>query len=126
MNTDTPAPTRKPRRRVAIGPARPQYLSAAELDKLTMIVTALAVEVSALRDRIDTHEALAEQSVAATSAAVECARPDDARLAARENARMGMLRRVFRVVTEEIDALRETGADPSRRNWTLPAGWDKT
>ena len=126
MNAETASPTHKPRRRVAIGPARPQYLSAVELDKLTMIVTALASEVSALRDRIDTHEALAERGVAASTAAVEAYQPEPERDAERDGRRMAMLRRVFRVVTEEIDALRETGADPARRSWTMPEGWDKT
>ena len=126
MNAETASPQRKPRRRVAIGPARPQYMSAVELDKLTMIVTALATEVSALRDRIDTHEALAERAVAPTTLAVEAYHPDAEHDAARETRRMAMLRRVFRVVTEELDALRETGTDPSRRNWTMPEGWDKT
>ena len=126
MTAEPAGPPRKPRRRVAIGPARPQYLSAVELDKLTMIVTALAVEVSALRDRIDTHEALAEQAVAPTTTAVEALRPNADHESARETRRMAMLRRVFRVVTEDLDALRETGTDPSRRSWTMPEGWDKT
>ena len=60
--SDTAKPARLPRRRVAIGPARPQYMHDVETDRMMMIVTALAAEVAALRDRLDTHEALAGQA----------------------------------------------------------------
>jgi len=96
-----------PRRRVAIGPDRPQYFLNAENDRMFMMMAALAAEISVLRDRIDTMEALAEQGVAATSGAIEAFALPPERHAAREAARMAMLRRVYRVVTEELDAVRE-------------------
>ena len=127
MNAAAATPTTLPRRRVATGPARPRYMQDAETDRLTMIVTALAAEVSALRDRLDTHEALARQGSLPTSAAVEAYVPDAAHDAAREAARLGMLKRVYRVVTEELDEVRQAGAGPAApRGFAMPEGWDKT
>lgn len=67
-----------------------------------MLMT-LCTEVSVLRDRIDTHEALAEQGLVATTAAVEAWETDEARHVAREARREALLDRVLRVVTEERD-----------------------
>jgi hypothetical protein len=112
-------PPNAPRRRVAIGPDRPQYFMNAENDRMFMMMAALAAEISVLRDRIDTMEALAEQGVAATSAAIEAFALPPERQAAREAARMAMLRRVYRVVTEELDAVRE-GAREAAPSLTDP------
>lgn len=98
---------RLPRRRVAKGPPRPQYLDSPDTDKVVIMMMALAAEVSALRDRLDTHEALAEADLVATRDAVERFELDGARQAERETQRGAMLRRVLRVLTEEIDALHE-------------------
>ena len=122
--SDTAKPARLPRRRVAIGPARPQYMHDVETDRMMMIVTALAAEVAALRDRLDTHEALAAQGAVATHAAVEAHVPSTEHEAEREAARMAMLRRVYRVVTEELDGVRQ--ASGARPTWAMPEGWDKT
>ena len=121
MNTATSEPIRS-RRRVATGPARPQYLASAENDRMMMIVTALAGEVSALRDRLDTHEALAEQRLRPTAAAVEAHVPNPDQEARREAARLAMLRRVYRVVTEELDELRQGTRSSAPGPWSLPEG----
>ncbi len=65
--------------------------------------TSLMGEVSALRDRLDTHEALAEQGVVATSEAIENYVLDADRRALREAGRDAMLNRVLRVLFEERD-----------------------
>jgi len=94
------------RRRMAKGPKRPQYLQNPELDKFMMMLTALMAEVSTLRDRIDTHEALAEQGKVATQATVEAFELDEARRAEREQRRGATLARVFRPLLEELEAAR--------------------
>ena len=94
-------PTRQPRSRVARGQDRPRYLAPQDTDRLGIMFVALMSEVSALRDRLDTHEALARAGQVATAEAIEAfvASPDD--LARRETLRQAMLKRVLRVVTEE-------------------------
>jgi hypothetical protein len=98
---------RLPRKRVAIGPPRPQYLNSPDADKVVMMLLALAADVSALRDRLDTHEALAEKGVQPTPKKVEAFKLDDRRRSQRESQRQAMIRRVLRVLTEEVDAIRE-------------------
>jgi hypothetical protein len=98
---------RAPRKRVAIGPPRPQYLNSPDADKVVMMLLALAADVSALRDRLDTHEALAEKRTAPTLKKVEAFKLDEKRRSQRESQRHAMIRRVLRVLTEEVDAIRE-------------------
>jgi hypothetical protein len=92
-----------PRPRKARGQDRPQYLDSPDLDRIVIMMTSLMSEVAALRDRIDTHEALAEQGIVATVAAVESFELDGVREAAREAHRDAMLSRVLRVLFEERD-----------------------
>jgi len=101
---------RLPRRRFARGPSRPSYLQPADVDQVMIMMVALMSEVSALRDRIDTHEAVAELGGGATSAAIEAYELTPERQAAREANRSAMLKRVLRVVTEERDEARVDGA----------------
>ena len=96
--------TRKPRRRFARGQSRPTYLQPADVDAVMMMLVALMSEVSSLRDRVDTHEALAEAGVVATAEAVEGYALIPDRHAEREERRHAMLKRVLRVITEERDA----------------------
>ena len=110
----------QPRRRVATGPSRPQYLASTDSDRLMMVVTALAAEVSALRDRLDTHEALAALGLPATAAAIEAFAPDAHDDSRREALRTAMLKRVYRVVTEELDDVRQR-AGHAAAPWTAPA-----
>ena len=103
MMDPTLSRARQPRPRVARGPKRPDYLGDRDLDRVMMMLTALMGEVSALRERIDTHEQLAAQGVVATAHAVERYVPDDATLAQRAGVRDAMLRRVYRVMLEELE-----------------------
>ena len=105
----TEALTRQPRRRFARGQSRPAYLQPADVDAVMMMLVALMSEVSALRDRIDTHEALAERGANATRDAVETYEIDTARHWVRESERQQMLKRVLRVITEERDAAATDG-----------------
>lgn len=97
-------PMVKARRRVAKGQARPHYLEPEDLDKMLIMFVALMSEVSALRDRLDSHEAVADQQATATTAAVEAYRPSPERHTSREVNRQAMLKRVLRAITEERDA----------------------
>ncbi len=100
-------PSIAPRKRFARGPRRPRYLANAELDKFMMMLNALVIEVSVVRERLDTHEALAAAGKVATDVNVEAFEVDADRQAARERRREAMLRRIYRVVLEELEEGRE-------------------
>jgi len=94
----------RPRPRKARGQDRPQYLDSPDLDRVMIMLTSLMSEVSALRDRLDTHEALGGAGRAISTEAVEAFTLDPERQAAREALRDGMLTRVLRVLFEDRDA----------------------
>jgi hypothetical protein len=96
--------TRKPRRRWARGVDRPTYLQPGDLDRVMVMMVALMSEVSALRDRLDTHEAVAELGKPVTSSDIEAYELTPERQAAREANRQAMLKRVLRAITEEREA----------------------
>lgn len=89
--------------RVARGPKRPDYMGNRDLDRFMMMFTALIGEVSALRDRLDTHELLAAAGRVATPEAIEAFEIPGEDTARRAAAREAMLRRVFRVALEELE-----------------------
>jgi len=104
LEPDQTAATRKPRRRWARGVDRPQYLSPNDLDRVMVMLVALMSEVSSLRDRLDTHEALAELGRSATTTEIEAYELTPERQTAREVNRQAMLKRVLRAITEEREA----------------------
>lgn len=110
---DQPTP-RLPRRRFARGQARPAYLQPGDVDAVMIMLVALMSEVSALRDRLDTHEAVADLGSTATTAAIEAYELTPERTAVREATRAAMLKRVLRVITEERDAAATDG--PAKPN----------
>ena len=69
-----------------------------------VMMIALMGEVSALRDRLDTHEAVADLGGAPTTQAVEAYELTEARRTVREANRQAMLKRVLRAITEEREA----------------------
>ncbi len=92
---------------------------------MMMVITALTAEVSALRDRVDTHEALAARGTFATFEAIEgyvTSEADDVR---REVGRAALLKRVYRVLTEELDAINESAEASTAGTWKMPEEWDK-
>ncbi|MBL8643110.1 MAG: hypothetical protein JNK21_04185 [Rhodospirillaceae bacterium] len=89
---------------------QPQFHSDRAIDQLMAMVTALTAEISILRDRLDTHERLADAGKAARSADVEAFIPDAPVMAARSSQRQRTLRKVFRVLKEDL-ARHETPAD---------------
>ena len=103
--SENPPPAMQPRPRKATGPARPHYLHDADVDRVMAVVLALVAEVAALRERLDTHERLAALGLPATPDAVEAHAADSATEAEREAWRDATIRRLFRVFTEDIEAL---------------------
>jgi hypothetical protein len=99
----------RPRPRKAAGPARPTYLRAEDTDKVMSIVLALMSEVSTLRDRLDTHERLAQAGILPAPEAVEAYQPDPPVDAARDAWREAYVKRLLRVALEEL----ETGPRPA-------------
>jgi len=94
----------RPRRRWARGVDRPTYLKPDDIDRVMIMLVALMSEVSALRDRLDTHEAVAELGGAVTSQAIEDFELTPERQAVREQNRQAMLKRVLRAITEQREA----------------------
>ncbi len=112
--TARPPVQRRPRRRWARGVERPQYLQPEDIDRLGIMMVALIGEVSALRDRLDTHEAVAELGSAVTRQAIEAYELTPARRALREAERQALLKRVLRVITEDREAALESASgDPA-------------
>jgi len=97
----------KPRPRKATGPDRPRYLDAADLDKVMAVLLALTSEVAALRERVDSHERLAAGGILPSVEQVEAFMPDPVTEAQREAWRDAYLRRLFRVITEDVEALQQ-------------------
>jgi hypothetical protein len=100
----------KPRPRKAAGPDRPRYFDAGDIDRVMAVLLALTSEVATLRERLDTHERLADGDSLPKSASVESYAPDASAESAREIWRDAYIRRLFRVITEDIEAL---GRDPA-------------
>jgi hypothetical protein len=93
----------KPRPRKAVGPERPVYLEAGDLDKVMAILLALVSEVAAIRERLDTHERIAAAGGSPAPEAVEAHAPDAVTEADREAWRDAYVRRLFRVITEDLE-----------------------
>jgi hypothetical protein len=105
------ADARAPRPRKAVGPERPVYFDSSDIDRVMAILLALVSEVAAMRERMDTHERLGERGELPTGVAVEAYFPDDAAEESREAWRDAFIKRLFRVITEDVEALAK-GAAP--------------
>jgi len=69
-------------------------------------VLALVSEVAAIRERLDSHERLADAGHLSGVAQVEAYVPDEDAEAAREAWRDAYIRRLFRVITEDVESLK--------------------
>jgi hypothetical protein len=98
----------RPRPRKAVGPDRPTYFEAGDIDRVMAILLALISEVAAIRERLDTHERVAAGGVLPGTQAVEAYEPDAEAENEREAWRDGYIRRLFRVITEDVEALHKT------------------
>jgi hypothetical protein len=97
-------PTDRPRK--AQGPDRPVYFNQSDVDRVMSVVLALASEVASLRDRLDTHERVADAGALPATARIESYLPDPETIAARDTWRDAYIRRLFRVFVEDVEALR--------------------
>jgi len=120
MPTQKAAGERVPRKRIANGPARPRYLESRDLDRMMIMFVTLMGELSALRDRLDSHELLADAGRMARTGDVEAVAANEERLARREELRMAMVRRVFRVLMEDL----QPDAPPAGPDAPEPPGSD--
>jgi hypothetical protein len=98
------------RPRKATGPDRQAYFDASDVDRVMSVLLALVSEVASIRERLDTHERLAGAGAAASVEAVEAYRADDTAEDEREAWRDAYIHRLFRVITEDVEALRRGGA----------------
>lgn len=94
------------RPRKAVGPERPTYFNAGDIDRVMAILLALVSEVASIRDRVDTHERVAAAGTPPALDLVETYVPDAAANAAREAWRDAYIRRLFRVITEDVEVLK--------------------
>jgi hypothetical protein len=91
------------RRRFAKGPPRPQYLESRSDDRLVMMILSLSAEVAALRERLDTHEKLADAATLPSGAAVEAFVPDAQNEETRARLRQTLIERVTRPLLDDTD-----------------------
>ena len=94
-----------PRPRKAVGPERPIYFGSADVDRVMAVLLALVSETAAIRERLDTHERLAASGVLPTVERVEGYFASAEAENDREAWRDATISRLFRVFTEDIDAL---------------------
>lgn len=93
---------RRPRPRVPKG-ARPVYLRDADSERLLSMTLALAAEVSVLSEELDTLRELVLRAGLLDRGALERFRPDEPTEARRAARRRGLLRRMLRIVLEDLE-----------------------
>lgn len=91
------------RKRKATGPDRPTYLDHGDVDRVMSVLLALTSEVAAIRERLDTHERL---GAIPSPQLVEGYKAEPSVEAERETWRDAYIRRIFRVITEDVEARR--------------------
>jgi hypothetical protein len=84
---------------------RPYFFDDPNIDKLLAMIMALAGEVSVIRERMDTHERLAQKKAWATHQAIEDYKPDDVTEAFRAQWRADYIARILRIVQVELDQI---------------------
>lgn len=84
---------------------RPQYFDDPAEDRTLSIVLALAAEVSALRERLDTVERLLDANGTVSRADIEAYQPDSDAGYERGLATKAYIARIMRGVTQEAEAM---------------------
>ncbi len=85
---------------------RPYFFPDPNLDKLVAMLMALVSEVAVLRERLDTHERLAEVETWASGAQVEAFEAPDPVEAERAEWREDYVGRIMRIITDELERLK--------------------
>jgi len=93
------------RLRKAAGPERKTYFDHGDIDRVMAILLALVSEVASIRERLDTHERIGNQGAPPATDLIEAYTPDAPVENEREEWRDAYLRRLFRVITEDIEKL---------------------
>ena len=101
----SPTDTDLKRIRTAKG-QRPYFFPDPNLDKLVAMLMALVSEVAVLRERLDTHERLAEAETWASGAQVEAFEAPDQVDAERAEWREDYVGRIMRIITDELERLK--------------------
>lgn len=83
--------------------ARPQFSAEPEVDRVMAIAMAIASEVAALRERLDTFETLAARNGGVSSAEIEAFEPSPEHEKRREQWRHDFLDRVLYILRSESD-----------------------
>jgi len=100
-----------PKERVWVAKGKqPRFHDDRAVDQLMAMVTALTAEVAILRDRLDTHERIAEGRKLFSRDDVDGFIPDEGIIAERSAQHQRILRKVFRVLKEDL-ARHEKPAD---------------
>jgi hypothetical protein len=94
--------------------ARPVYLRDADSERLLSMTLALAAEVSVLSEELDTLRELALRAGLLERDALERFRPDEPTAARRAARRRALIRRMLRIVLEDLDG---PGADARRARY---------
>lgn len=102
MSRDAAAGGRKPRPRVPRG-ARPVYLGDADGERLLSMTLALAAEVSVLAEELDTLREAVLRARLLDRQALEQFLPDEATATRRATRRRALIRRMLRIVLEDLD-----------------------
>tara|TARA_A100001037_G_scaffold304170_1_gene340152 strand:+ start:7205 stop:7744 length:540 start_codon:yes stop_codon:yes gene_type:complete len=85
---------------------RPYFFDDPNIDKLYAMIMALAAEVSVIRERMDTHERLAEKKKWPTHQAIEDHEPDETTDAFRDQWRADYIARILRIIQVELDQIK--------------------
>ena len=92
---------------------RPHFFGDADVDRLLAIVWAMAGELAVTRERLDTLERLLAERAVVQRTDLDAHRPDAEAARERGEWQMEYIARLLRVLQQELDALRATGAKAS-------------
>lgn len=81
------------------GRVKPTFIESSNVDGLVAAVLRLTMEVSALRDRLDIHEAIAERHGVGGEAEVEAFRADEALVGKRAERRQKLIESILHDLT---------------------------
>lgn len=84
---------------------RPYFFDDPNIDRLLAMLMSLAGEISVLRDRLDTHERLAEKRTWSAYKEVEAFEPSQEVMDWRDKSRADYLDRILRIMADELDGL---------------------
>ena len=86
---------------------RPHFFPDPNVDKLLAMLMAVVAELAVVRERLDTHERLADQDQLPSHAKVEDFKANDQVAEQRTQWRGDYISRVMRVITSELDQLKD-------------------